>query len=73
LYSRKFDVTILQFVIPVAVEGPMRVLQCGLLLMVLARLALAADSVITPEPGTAVLLAVGIAGLGFAAWRRRKK
>jgi hypothetical protein len=50
----------------------MRILQFCVLLIVVTPLTLAADSVITPEPGTAVLLAVGIAGLGFAAWRRRR-
>ena len=53
----------------------MRVLQCCLWLIVFAPLALAqlTDSVTTPEPGTAVLLALGVAGLGFAAWCRRNK
>ena len=50
----------------------MRVLECTLLLIALAPFALAFDTVTTPEPGTAVMFAVGIAGLGFAAWRRRR-
>ena len=38
-----------------------------------AQLALAQhDTVITPEPGTIVLLTVGLAGMGFAAWRRNR-
>ena len=51
----------------------MRVLECTLLLIALAPFALAFDTVTTPEPGTAVLLALGVAGLGFAAWCRRNK
>jgi hypothetical protein len=31
----------------------------------------AVTTVSVPEPGTLVLLATGIAGLGAAAWRRR--
>lgn len=27
----------------------------------------------TPEPGTIVLLATGLAGVGYAAWRRNRK
>jgi len=52
----------------------MRVLKYFLLTAVLAPFALAAplDSVATPEPGTAVLLTVGLASLGFAAWRRNR-
>ncbi len=30
------------------------------------------DSVITPEPGTIGLMAAGLAGMGFAAWRRNR-
>jgi MYXO-CTERM domain-containing protein len=50
-----------------------RILQYGFLMLACAQLALAGDSVATPEPGTATLLALGVAGLGIAAWRRRKK
>ncbi len=32
-----------------------------------------ADSVVTPEPGTIALMATGLAGIGFAAWRARRK
>jgi hypothetical protein len=32
-----------------------------------------ADTVVTPEPGTVGLLATGLAGIGFAAWRARRK
>jgi hypothetical protein len=52
-----------------------RILQYGFLIaVVLAPFALAGplDSVATPEPGTAVMLTLGLAGLGFAAWRRSR-
>ncbi len=32
-----------------------------------------ADTVVTPEPSTMAMLATGIAGLGFAAWRAKRK
>ena len=56
-------------------RGTLRVLQYLLVAVVLAPIALAGplDSVATPEPGTAVMLTVGLAGLGFAAWRRSRK
>jgi hypothetical protein len=39
-----------------------------------AQFALAqTDTVVTPEPGTIVLLTVGLAGMGFAAWRRNRR
>jgi len=55
-------------------RGTMRVLQYFLIAVVLAPFALGAppDSVATPEPGTAVMLAVGLAGLGLATWRRTR-
>jgi hypothetical protein len=31
------------------------------------------SAVVTPEPGTVVLLVAGLGGLGFAAWRRSRK
>ena len=31
------------------------------------------DSFSTPEPATFVLLSVGLAGIGLAAWRRNRK
>ena len=31
------------------------------------------DTLSTPEPSTFVLLSIGIAGIGVAAWRRSKK
>lgn len=31
------------------------------------------DPVVTPEPGTIVLFATGLAGIGLAAWRRNRK
>jgi len=50
----------------------MRLLQYCLALIVISPLAFAQelDGVSAPEPGTAVLMALGVAGLGFAAWRR---
>lgn len=33
----------------------------------------AGGPVVTPEPNTIVLLAAGLAGIGFAAWRRNRK
>ncbi|MGA2715721.1 MAG: PEP-CTERM sorting domain-containing protein [Bryobacteraceae bacterium] len=38
-----------------------------------APFALATDTVITPEPGTVALMATGLAGMGFAAWRAKRK
>jgi hypothetical protein len=32
-----------------------------------------ADTVVTPEPSTMALLATGLAGFGFAAWRAKRK
>ncbi|MGA2769706.1 MAG: PEP-CTERM sorting domain-containing protein [Bryobacteraceae bacterium] len=32
-----------------------------------------ADEVVTPEPSTIALLATGLAGIGFAAWRAKRK
>jgi hypothetical protein len=37
-----------------------------------APFALAQDTVVTPEPSTMVLLATGLVGVGFAAWRRKR-
>ncbi len=34
--------------------------------------ALGFDSVVTPEPGTIGLMAAGLAGMGFVAWRRNR-
>ena len=53
----------------------MRVSSYILLLIVCAPLALAAefDTAPTPEPGTIVMMAIGVAGIGFAALRRRNK
>ena len=31
------------------------------------------SAVVTPEPGTVILLAAGLGGLGLAAWRRNRK
>ena len=31
------------------------------------------DGVTTPEPGTFVLLSLGLAGVGVAAWKRSRK
>jgi len=39
-------------------------------LLAMAQLALALDTVVTPEPGTLVLLCTGLAGVSLAAWRR---
>jgi len=33
----------------------------------------AQNSVSTPEPSTIVMLSIGAAGIGFAAWRRSRK
>jgi hypothetical protein len=30
------------------------------------------DTAVTPEPGTVVLLVTGLAGMGFAVWRRNR-
>jgi hypothetical protein len=35
--------------------------------------AATANSVSTPEPGTFVLLSLGLAGVGVAAWKRSRK
>jgi len=39
----------------------------------MAQLALALDTVVTPEPGTLVLLCTGLAGVSLAAWRRNRR
>lgn len=31
------------------------------------------NPLVTPEPSTIVMLATGLAGVGFAAWRRNRK
>ena len=31
------------------------------------------DTVVTPEPGTMAMLGIGVAVLGFAAWRANRK
>ena len=51
----------------------MTMLRFSIALLFLAPAILAADSVVTPEPGTAVLLTIGIAGIGIGVWRGRKK
>ena len=33
----------------------------------------ALDTATTPEPSTLVMLSIGVAGIGLAAWRRSKK
>jgi len=42
-------------------------------LVAAAQFALALDTVVTPEPGTIVLLSTGLAGVGFAVWRRNRR
>jgi hypothetical protein len=37
------------------------------------RIAVAGGGAVVPEPGTVVLMATGVAGLGLAAWRRRRR
>jgi PEP-CTERM motif len=44
----------------------------GLCAFVPCAFAAPADSVNSPEPGTIVMLATGLAGIGFAAWRRNR-
>jgi hypothetical protein len=44
----------------------------GLAAFVPCAFAAPSDSVSTPEPGTIVMLATGLAGIGFAAWRRNR-
>jgi len=50
----------------------------GMLLSILmtalaqAAFAQSLDSVTTPEPGTVALFSIGLAGIGFAAWRRNR-
>ena len=51
----------------------MAILRFSIALLLLAPSILAADSVVTPEPGTAVLLTIGLAGVGIGVWRGRKK
>ena len=40
---------------------------------VMPLLATPANGVSTPEPGTFVLLSLGLAGVGVAAWKRSRK
>ena len=49
-------------------------------LCLLGSVALLADNstdqgtpAVTPEPSTIIMLATGLAGVGFAAWRRNRK
>jgi PEP-CTERM motif-containing protein len=52
-----------------------RIIGLGLLCC-FAALGLDSDQgnpLVTPEPSTIVMLATGLAGVGFAAWRRNRK
>ena len=46
---------------------------CMLLTVVQSAMAQLEDSAAVPEPGTVLLLGAGLAGLGYAAWRRNRK
>jgi PEP-CTERM motif len=37
-----------------------------------ALFGLPSDTIVTPEPGTVLLLAAGLAGVGIASWRRSR-
>jgi len=60
-------------------EDPMRLIRVAAMVFSCSLLAFAVNMmdsggvVTTPEPGTIALLAVGLTGIGVAAWRRNRK